>query len=119
MVVQRTVDNLKQRPDDEKKAVAGGIAVLVVAVLFAGWAFFFFRSVKNGSIQVDLSSGTQQEFNFSSTVEAQKALEAQYGDKTSELMQLRQNAAANQAGQGSAQASEDTADFGGTDTAAN
>ena len=45
MAVQKTIDNLKDGPKEDKVAVAGGIAVAVVVVLFAAWAIFFFRGI--------------------------------------------------------------------------
>lgn len=47
MVVQKTIDNLKDRPHDEKKAVASGIAISVIVILLIGWGFVFIRNVQN------------------------------------------------------------------------
>ena len=41
------IDNLRERPQDEKRVIAGWIAVGVVVVLFLIWAFFFFRSIQH------------------------------------------------------------------------
>lgn len=46
MVVQKTIDNLKQGPKEDKVAVAGGIAISVVAILLIAWALFFFRNIQ-------------------------------------------------------------------------
>jgi hypothetical protein len=46
MVIQRTVESLRERPRDERKAVAGGIAIGIVAILFFGWAFLFFKDIQ-------------------------------------------------------------------------
>ncbi len=46
MVVQKTIDNLKDRPKDERQAVAIGTASAVVAVLLVAWAFFFLKGVR-------------------------------------------------------------------------
>lgn len=94
MVVQKTIDNLKERPQDERKVVAGGIAVTVVAVLLIGWAIMFFRGITNGTQDVNFDSGAQEEFNFSSVREAQSQIEAQQGGYSSEdLERLRDDAA--------------------------
>lgn len=61
MVVQQKLNDLKGRPHDEKKAVAGGIAVFVVVILVIAWGFLFLRrmqntslpSLENGSIPAD------------------------------------------------------------------
>jgi len=74
MVIQKTIDNLKDKPNDEKKVVAGGIAIAVVAILFFGWAFLFFKKVQRGEIAPSLGGGAQSEFDFSSVREAQQQL---------------------------------------------
>ncbi len=55
MVVQKTLDNLKERPKEDKQAVALGAAGTVVLILLIGWAFLFFRSLgtQNNMIQQD------------------------------------------------------------------
>lgn len=45
MVLQRHIDNLKERPHHERRAVALTIAIAVVVVLFVGWAFIFFTEL--------------------------------------------------------------------------
>jgi hypothetical protein len=45
MVLQRHIDNLKERPHHERRAVALTIAIGVVIVLFVGWAFIFFTEL--------------------------------------------------------------------------
>lgn len=46
MVIQKTVDNLKDRPKDERQAVAIGTAGVVVLLLLVGWAFYFLKSIR-------------------------------------------------------------------------
>ncbi len=48
MVVQRTIDNLRQRPQEERVMVAGSIAIGVVALLLVGWVVFFLRGMGGG-----------------------------------------------------------------------
>lgn len=91
MVVQKTIDNLKDRPKDERKVVAGGIAITVIVVLLIGWAILFFKRIQSGSQEVNFESGVQDEFNFSSTRDAQSAIENQGGE---DLSGLRDDAAA-------------------------
>lgn len=112
MVVQRTINNLKGRPEDERKTVAGGIAIAVVIVLLVAWGILFLKKIQRGAQTVNLDSGAQDEFNFSSTKEAQDALKQTYGDNTNDLLQIRTDAAANQL-RGSQQA--DVQDTQGTD----
>src|SRR3989344_5304738 len=46
MVLQHKLNDLKGRPHEDKKAVAGGIAIVVV-VLIIGWGFLFLRNLRN------------------------------------------------------------------------
>jgi len=48
MVVVRTVHKLRERPKDERVAVAAGTALSVVALLFIGWAAFFLHGAGSG-----------------------------------------------------------------------
>jgi uncharacterized protein YpmB len=45
MVLQRTIEDLRDRPTHEREAVAFWIAIVVIAVLFMAWGVYFFRSV--------------------------------------------------------------------------
>lgn len=98
MVVQSTIDNLKERPKDEKQVVAGGIAITVVVVLLVGWAVIFFKRIQSGSQQINFESGAQEEFNFSATRDAQQQIENSQGQNTDDLSRLRYDAASNQVG---------------------
>ena len=51
MVLQRTIENLRERPNEERRAVAFGIALVAMLALFLGWAVFFFRSLE-GEAQI-------------------------------------------------------------------
>lgn len=96
MVVQKTIDNLKDRPKDERKAVAGGIAITLVVVLLIAWAFLFFKRIQSGSQQINFDTGAQGEFDFSNVREAQAAIEAQGRGNTNDLYRIRDDAAAGQ-----------------------
>ena len=100
MVIQKTVNNLKDRPKDERKAVAGGIAITVIAILLVGWAFFFIKRIQSGSQQVNFDNGAQGEFDFANVRAAQDQIEQQsLYNETNELYQVRQDAAAQQGSQ--------------------
>lgn len=93
MVVQKAVKNLKERPKDERKAVATGVAAAVVLVLFIGWAFFFFKKIQHGGASFDrIGTGAQGEFNFDSVRDAQDVILRDYQDATDELRQARESA---------------------------
>ena len=94
MVVQKTIDNLKGRPNDEKKAVASGVAIGFVIILLIAWGFFFIKKVQNGGIQ-NLGGGAQDQFNFTTVKEAQLKLQQTYASTSDELRQIRDSAASN------------------------
>ena len=80
MVLQKAVDNLKDKSKDEKKAVAGGLAILVVVALFAGWAILFLKKIQRGGEVQSLGGGAQDEFLNSSIRDAQSALMRGFSD---------------------------------------
>ena len=71
---QNAVSNLKDRPKDEKKVVAGGIAIAVVVVLFFTWAIFFLKKIQSGEQQLEFGGGAQDEFLPGSVRDAQQAI---------------------------------------------
>lgn len=89
MVFQKALESAKEKSKDDKKAIAGGIAVAVVIVLLVGWAFFFFRGIQRGAQSQQLGGGAQDEFNFSTVREAQKDLMGQFSDVDA-LIEARQ-----------------------------
>jgi hypothetical protein len=98
-MVQKTFNNLKQNGSKEDKvAVASGVAVSVVVVLLLLWAIFFFRNIRNGSQQLQLSGGAQDQFNFSGVKEAQQQLEAQFGSQTQSYQDIQAQSAQGQSG---------------------
>ena len=99
MVIQKAIDNLKEKPKDDRKAVAAGIAFAVVVILFFGWAFLFLRKIQSGAVQGQLGGGAQDQFNFSAVRDAQQQLMQDYNGQTSnsaELQVVRQEAASRQ-----------------------
>ena len=88
MVLQKAVDNLKDKSKDEKKAVAGGIAIAVVLILLIGWSFFFFKKIQRGAQLQQLGGGAQDEFNFSTVRDAQAELMKSFSDVDA-LMEAR------------------------------
>lgn len=97
MVVQKTIDNLKDRPKDERKVVAGGIAITVIIVLLFAWAVLFLRNIQNGTQSVNLDFGAQNEFNPSTVIQAQQQIQTQgQTGNADDLTRIRDDAAASQ-----------------------
>lgn len=48
MVFVRTIHNLRERPQEERVAVAGSIALGVVGILLIGWVAFFLHGIGSG-----------------------------------------------------------------------
>lgn len=49
MVIQRTVDKLRERPEHERAAVAASVAIGVVLLLLVGWVIVFLHGISSGS----------------------------------------------------------------------
>jgi hypothetical protein len=98
VVVQKTINDLKERPKDERKVVAGGVAIFVIVVLLGAWSILFFKRIQSGAQQVNLDSGAQDAFNPTATQQAQQAIQQQQSGtvNVNDLYQIRANAAANQ-----------------------
>ena len=79
MVIQKAVDNLKEKPKDEKKAIAGGIAIMVIAALIFTWGFFFLKKIQSGNAE-DVGSFVPDEFSISSVREVQDELLKNFND---------------------------------------
>ena|SRR3989344_3355222 len=75
MVIQRAVNHLRERPKDEKKVVAGGIAILVIVVLFFVWSILFLKKIQNGNQSFERNTTTQGEDISTSVREAQEDLQ--------------------------------------------
>jgi hypothetical protein len=88
MVIQRAVDNLKEKPKDDKKAVAGGIAIMIMAILFFGWAFMFVKKIQRGTTELQFGGTAQDDFNFSNVRQAQDDLMNDYS-REDELLEAR------------------------------
>jgi len=102
MVIQKAIDNLKDKPKDDKKAIAGGIAIALLIVLVFGWAFFFLRKIQRGDEQLQFGGGQQQEFLGSSVRDAQEALIQDFTD-IDELRRVRNEGGSGQVQQGAYQ----------------
>lgn len=98
MVVQKTVDNLKGKPPEQKTAVAGGAASLVVIILLIFWVMHFMKQIRSGAHDVSLD-GIQNQINLKEVQSANRDIEAQFAkERLQEFQQLRDSAAAQEAG---------------------
>lgn len=97
MVVQRTIDNLKDKPHDEKKAVASGIAIGVVIILLVGWGFLFLRKIqKGGTPTLTNTAVPQDQFDAQFLQQTQQQLNEMYQTSSQELQDIRDSATQNQ-----------------------
>jgi len=85
--LQKAINKAKEQEPEDKKVIAGSIAALVVVILLVAWSFLFLKKMQRNVQTVDLSAGAQDEFNFTSVREAQRAIQEsfQYTDKSSAL----------------------------------
>lgn len=95
MVLQKAVDNLKGRPKDERKAVAGSIAVLIVVILFIGWVILFFNNIRaNGQVE-PIGIPGRDAFNAPQITEVKLQIQNSFGG-VKNSPQIMQDAAAAQ-----------------------
>ena len=50
------LEKLRGKPKDDKTAIAGGIAVFVVAILLIGWGILFLKKIANENGPVDIET---------------------------------------------------------------
>ena len=111
MALDKAVDSLKKGSKEDKVAIASGISITVVVMLLVGWAILFFHKIQNGTQQVQLSGGVQDQFNFTSVKEAQQQLQDTYNNVNQDLQDLRNQAVSNgQSAQPTPQPAEDSTD---------
>ena len=101
MVVQSAIDNLKDKPHDEKKVVASGIAIGVVVILLIGWGFLFIRKIQRGTMPTLQGSAVPQDQIDSSFIrETQQQINQYYQNSQDQLKNIRDSSAQNQVGGG-------------------
>ena len=86
MVFQKTIRELKNRPQHERAAVARVIAIGIAAVLFIGWAYFFFSNLHLAApVAAVNDAGTQAAQAITAT---QASVKQQYASTTETLERL-------------------------------
>ncbi|MCR4281070.1 MAG: hypothetical protein NUV88_01920 [Candidatus Kaiserbacteria bacterium] len=75
MVLQKAVNHLRNRPKEERRATALGIALLIVAILFIGWTIMFFKRIQSSSIRTEsIGTSVNRAFDLSAARESQRQL---------------------------------------------
>ena len=74
--MRKIVERLRERPEDERKTVAAGVALATVGILFVGWGFSFVQGLGNGSSVVAQQQGTEAEANTASVQTSQQPVQA-------------------------------------------
>lgn len=88
MVLQKAVNHLRNRPKEERRAAALGIAILIVAILSIGWAIMFFKRIQSSSIRTEsIGTSVNGSFNFSAIKESQQQLLNGYGNPSNPTSQ--------------------------------
>ncbi len=91
--MKETIDKLKERPKDERTAVAGGVAALVALLLLVGWGFFFLKRIVRGE-SVPTTWGVRSDIINTPTLRgAADEFEEQFYSAAEELKLLRDQAA--------------------------
>jgi len=60
VMLERTIENLRERPKHEREAIAFWIAVAVVIILTIGWGTFFFRTLSIPDLQPPVNAAYNQ-----------------------------------------------------------
>jgi hypothetical protein len=104
--MRKAVEDLKEKPKEERAAVAGSIAVMVVVFLLIGWGFLFLKKITRGA-PVETPWGPQNDVvDFGNLQEAADSFSGAYFDATDELKRIRDEAAALQRDQIEAEGNE-------------
>jgi hypothetical protein len=77
MVLDRTLNNLRERPREERTAIAAWIAIGVVAILLICWLIFFLHSIASSAAPVPQSVATSTDQNG-----LQQAQQGEFGSST-------------------------------------
>ena len=92
-MLQRTIDNLKERPKEERVAFAGSVAIGAIVILFLGWVLFFVTSFHKAPIAESTLPDAQSASAVSAVPDFQDATQAPIPDPTSDAAFGDQSAA--------------------------
>jgi len=94
--VKEKIDTFKKRPESERTAVAGGLAVGIMVVLLLAWGFVFFKKLARGA-PIETEWGPRTDVvDFTNLKEASDSFSDSYYSATDELRRIRDEAAQTQ-----------------------
>lgn len=70
--MKKIIHRLRERPHEERRAVAAGVALSATGILLVGWGFFFVQGLGNGSNVVAQDSAGQPSANTASVQVSQQ-----------------------------------------------
>jgi len=71
--MRKIIERLRERPHEERRAVAAGVALSTVGVLFIGWGFSFVQGLGNGASVVAQNPAPNPITNTASVQTSQQA----------------------------------------------
>ena len=74
--MRKIVERLRERPEQDRKTVAAGVALSTVGILFIGWGFAFVQGLGNGA-SVVAQNPVQQPSANTAAVQTSQQLAAQ------------------------------------------
>lgn len=113
MVIQNAINSVKEKPHEEKKAVATSIAVGVVVVLLVGWGFLFLRKIQKGSMPtLEGAAVPQDQVDAAFIQQTQQQLNQFYQSQQDQLRDIRDSSAQSEADTGYTSESVEAGDGG-------
>lgn len=80
MVLEKTLNNLREKPQNERTAIAAWIAIGVVAILFVGWLIYFLHTI--ATTPPPNLQGAEDSLNSSGIPQAAQEMQQAYGSTT-------------------------------------
>ena len=74
--MKRILANLRERPEDERKTVAAGVALATVGILFVGWGYSFVQGLGSGTSVVAQNPAGQPSANTAAVQTSQQPAQA-------------------------------------------
>ena len=91
--MKETVQNLKDRPKEDRVAVAGGMAIMVMVLILVVWGYIFLQKLAHGE-PIETNWGPREDVvDLSGLKEATEQFNKTYNNTQDELRQIRDTAA--------------------------